>query len=154
MNRILRAMAMLAALGAGGCGDDGSGDDDVGDTETGPLECDTGEAAAPQTPYFVDDHSWDIQFMNPTMAECEDEDIDLLFFVGCIRSYDDRNKKVAIAMAEILKHLGLKFAIPCHHDDATLPEIVKFERLLIEAYRKDRSAPKPVILEPGETFAL
>ncbi len=47
----------------------------------------------------------------PTMAESQDEDIDLLFFVGCIRSYDDRNKKVALAMTKILNHLGLKFAI-------------------------------------------
>lgn len=47
----------------------------------------------------------------PIMAEYQGKDLDLLFFVGCIRSYDDRNKKVAIAMAKIMKHLGIKFAI-------------------------------------------
>ncbi|MFC2160874.1 (Fe-S)-binding protein [Acidobacteriota bacterium] len=49
----------------------------------------------------------------PIMSEYQEqgEDLDLLFFVGCIRSYDDRNKKVALAMAKILKHLGIKFAI-------------------------------------------
>jgi len=47
----------------------------------------------------------------PIMSEHQGEDLELLFFVGCIRSYDDRNKKVAVAMAKILKHLGIKFAI-------------------------------------------
>jgi Fe-S oxidoreductase/nitrate reductase gamma subunit len=47
----------------------------------------------------------------PIMSEYQGEDLDLLFFVGCIRSYDDRNKKVALAMAKILNHLGIKFAI-------------------------------------------
>ncbi|GAI43178.1 unnamed protein product, partial [marine sediment metagenome] len=47
----------------------------------------------------------------PILAENQGEDLDLLFFVGCIRSYDDRNKKVALAMAKILNHLGIKFAI-------------------------------------------
>ncbi|MFC2167132.1 heterodisulfide reductase-related iron-sulfur binding cluster [Acidobacteriota bacterium] len=47
----------------------------------------------------------------PLMSEYQGEDLDLLFFVGCIRSYDDRNKKVALDMVKILKHLGIKFAI-------------------------------------------
>ena len=47
----------------------------------------------------------------PVMSEMAGEKIDYLFFVGCIRSYDDRNKKVAKAMARILNHLGIKFAI-------------------------------------------
>ena len=47
----------------------------------------------------------------PIMSEYKGEDLDLLFFVGCIRSYDDRNKKVALAMTKILNHLGIKFAI-------------------------------------------
>lgn len=45
------------------------------------------------------------------MSEIEGKDIDYLFFVGCIRSYDDRNKKVAMSMTRILIHLGVKFAI-------------------------------------------
>ncbi|UCE42600.1 MAG: 4Fe-4S dicluster domain-containing protein, partial [Candidatus Aminicenantes bacterium] len=47
----------------------------------------------------------------PVLSEMEGIEIDYLFFVGCIRSYDDRNKKVAKAMARILNHLGINFAI-------------------------------------------
>ncbi|MGB2763441.1 MAG: heterodisulfide reductase-related iron-sulfur binding cluster [Candidatus Aminicenantaceae bacterium] len=47
----------------------------------------------------------------PIISEASGEDIEYLFFVGCIRSYDDRNKKVTIAMVRILNHLGIKFAI-------------------------------------------
>jgi Fe-S oxidoreductase len=47
----------------------------------------------------------------PILSESAGEDIEYLFFVGCIRSYDDRNKKVAIATAKVLIHLGIKFAI-------------------------------------------
>ncbi|UCC41184.1 MAG: 4Fe-4S dicluster domain-containing protein [Candidatus Aminicenantes bacterium] len=54
---------------------------------------------------------WISELDVPILSEIEDKEIDYLFFVGCIRSYDDRNKKVAIAMARILKHLGTKFAI-------------------------------------------
>ena len=50
--------------------------------------------------------------------------------------------------------LGLEYAIPCHHDDPTLPEIVRFKKLLTEARRADPGAPEPVILAPGETFTL
>jgi len=47
----------------------------------------------------------------PVLSEMQGEEIDYLFFVGCIRSFDDRNKKVSKAMARILNHLGMKFAI-------------------------------------------
>ncbi|MDH5468625.1 MAG: heterodisulfide reductase-related iron-sulfur binding cluster, partial [Candidatus Aminicenantes bacterium] len=47
----------------------------------------------------------------PVLAEIPGEEIDFLLFVGCIRSYDDRNKKVTEAMTKILHHLGAKFAI-------------------------------------------
>jgi L-ascorbate metabolism protein UlaG (beta-lactamase superfamily) len=60
----------------------------------------------------------------------------------------------AIEGAMACRWLGLKYAIPCHHDNAQLPEIVKFKELLEEEQKKDPTAPKPVILEPGETFSL
>jgi len=44
-----------------------------------------------------------------TMAE--ESDIDLLFFVGCAGSFDDRNKKVATSLVKILRACGVKFAI-------------------------------------------
>jgi len=47
----------------------------------------------------------------PIMSEIREKEIDYLLFVGCIRSYDDRNKKVSKAMARILKHVDVKFAI-------------------------------------------
>lgn len=47
----------------------------------------------------------------PILSENPGEDIEFLFFVGCIRSYDDRNKKVTESMTKILNHLGIKFAI-------------------------------------------
>ena len=50
--------------------------------------------------------------------------------------------------------LGLKYAIPCHHDDAKLPEIIKFKNLLNEAIQKNPHAPQPIILAPGEIFSL
>lgn len=54
---------------------------------------------------------WAEELDVPIMSETEEKEIDYLFFVGCIRSYDDRNKKVAVAMTRILNHLGIKFAI-------------------------------------------
>ncbi|HEY63529.1 MAG TPA: MBL fold metallo-hydrolase [Caldilineae bacterium] len=50
--------------------------------------------------------------------------------------------------------LGLKYAIPCHHDDPTLPEILRFKELLTQARRNDPNTPEPVVLRPGETFTI
>ncbi len=47
----------------------------------------------------------------PILSELEGKKIEYLFFVGCIRSFDDRNKKVTLAMIKILNHLGINFAI-------------------------------------------
>lgn len=47
----------------------------------------------------------------PILSEIGGEEIDYLLFVGCIRSYDDRNKKVSISLTRILNHLEIKFAI-------------------------------------------
>jgi len=44
-----------------------------------------------------------------TMAE--DSHVDVLLWVGCAGSYDDRNKKVLRAFASLLKKAGVKFAI-------------------------------------------
>ena len=50
--------------------------------------------------------------------------------------------------------LGLRYAIPCHHDDPTLPEIVRFRESLSETRQREPTAPEPIILAPGETFTL
>lgn len=44
-----------------------------------------------------------------TMAE--DANVDVLLWVGCAGSYDDRNKKVLRSFSSILKKAGIKFAI-------------------------------------------
>jgi len=59
-------------------------------------------------------------------------------------------KEAAMACA----WLKLKYAIPCHHDDPSLPEIVKFRDLLVEAKRRDVNAPEPAILRAGERLTL
>ncbi len=48
----------------------------------------------------------------PTLAELGSaEQVDILFWVGCAGSFDDRYKKVTVAFAKILQAAGIKFAI-------------------------------------------
>ena len=49
----------------------------------------------------------------PTMAEMVErgEEPEILFWVGCMGSFDDRAKKIAVAVARILTAAGIKFAI-------------------------------------------
>jgi Fe-S oxidoreductase len=49
----------------------------------------------------------------PTMAELRErgEQADVLFWVGCMGSFDDRAKKIAVAVARILQAAEIKFAI-------------------------------------------
>ena len=49
----------------------------------------------------------------PTMAEmaARGETPDVLFWVGCAGSYDDRYKKVTLAFATILNKVGVSFAV-------------------------------------------
>lgn len=61
----------------------------------------------------------------PTMAELASRNdvADILFWVGCMGSFDDRAKKVTVAFARILKAAGIRFAIlgqeeSCHGDPA------------------------------------
>jgi L-ascorbate metabolism protein UlaG (beta-lactamase superfamily) len=50
--------------------------------------------------------------------------------------------------------LGLRYAVPCHHDDPSLPEVVQFARFLAAAREDDPEAPEPVLLAPGDTFEV
>ncbi len=45
----------------------------------------------------------------PTLAE--DPDVDVLYWVGCMASFDQRNKRVATALAKVLKAANVKFGI-------------------------------------------
>lgn len=49
----------------------------------------------------------------PTMAEyaARGEAPDILFWVGCAGSFDDRAKKITKAIVRILDHVGMKFAV-------------------------------------------
>ena len=49
----------------------------------------------------------------PTMAEmvARNESPEILFWVGCAGSFDDRYKKVTVAFAKILNKAGVKFAV-------------------------------------------
>jgi Fe-S oxidoreductase len=61
----------------------------------------------------------------PTMAElgARGERPDVLFWVGCMGSFDDRAKRITVAFARILQACGIRFAIlgqeeHCHGDPA------------------------------------
>jgi len=61
----------------------------------------------------------------PTMAEAkaQGKPVELLYFVGCMASFDARNQKVAKALIEVLKAAGVSFAIlgkeeKCNGDSA------------------------------------
>lgn len=49
----------------------------------------------------------------PTMAEmaAKGETPDILFWVGCMGSYDERAQRITHSMCKILAHVGLKYAI-------------------------------------------
>jgi Fe-S oxidoreductase len=61
----------------------------------------------------------------PTMADLAErgQRPEVLFWVGCMGSFDDRAKKITVAFAQILKASGIRFAIlgqeeSCHGDPA------------------------------------
>ena len=49
----------------------------------------------------------------PTVAElvANNESPDILFWVGCSGSFDDRAKKITKAIVKILNHCNIKFAV-------------------------------------------
>ena len=52
---------------------------------------------------------WAADLGIPTLAEAPDADV--LYWVGCFGSYDDRSKKVARALSGLMQQAGVKFAI-------------------------------------------
>ena len=57
----------------------------------------------------------------PTMAELKarNESPEVLFWVGCAGSYDDRYKRVTQAFVRILHDVGIKFAVLGHEEACT-----------------------------------
>lgn len=55
----------------------------------------------------------EIQYSVPTMAECaaKGENPEILFWVGCAGSYDDRYKRVTKAFVKILNEVNIRFAV-------------------------------------------
>ncbi len=53
------------------------------------------------------------EFKVPTMAEmaAANEDVEILFWVGCAGSFDERARKITKAIAKILHASGIRFAI-------------------------------------------
>jgi heterodisulfide reductase subunit C len=48
----------------------------------------------------------------PTMAEVEKpDDLDVLYWVGCVGSFDDRNQRVSRAFAALMKQAGVRFEL-------------------------------------------
>ncbi|MCK5009011.1 MAG: (Fe-S)-binding protein, partial [Deltaproteobacteria bacterium] len=45
------------------------------------------------------------------LSETEEKDIDVLYYVGCSGSFDDRSKKVAVSFVKILQAAGVNFGI-------------------------------------------
>ena len=73
----------------------------------------------------ADREKWAEGMEIPTMAElaAAGERPDILFWVGCMGSFDDRAKKITVAFARILQAAHVKFAIlgqeeTCHGDPA------------------------------------
>ena len=73
----------------------------------------------------ADRAAWADGMSIPTMAELAErgEQPDVLFWVGCMGSFDDRAKKITVAFARILQACGIRFAIlgqeeHCHGDPA------------------------------------
>lgn len=54
-----------------------------------------------------------MNFTVPTMADmmAKGETPEILFWVGCSGSFDDRAKKITRAVANILQHVGIKYAV-------------------------------------------
>ena len=54
-----------------------------------------------------------MEFKVPTMAQmiANGETPEILFWVGCAGSFDERAQKITKDIAKILHHVGLKFAI-------------------------------------------
>ena len=63
-------------------------------------------------PWGVERHlraDWAKDLGVKTLAE--DPEVDILYYPGCFKGFDDRNKRVAISMVKILRRAGVKFGI-------------------------------------------
>ena len=47
----------------------------------------------------------------PVMSQVDGGEVDVLFWVGCSGSFDQRNKKISVALTRIMKNAGIRFGI-------------------------------------------
>ncbi len=65
-----------------------------------------------QNPWEINNDTradWAKKIGVPTLAE--DPDVEVLYWVGCMGSFDARNQKVATAFAKVMQHAGVRFGI-------------------------------------------
>lgn len=65
--------------------------------------------------------SENIELNVPTMADmvAKGEKVEILFWVGCAGSFDDRAKKITRSIASILQHVGMKYAVLGQEESCT-----------------------------------
>ncbi len=86
---------------------------DIPETAEGALRCieDRGHSCRGTTATRSD---WCLPVDLAHLAE--DKDVDLVYFVGCAAALEERNMKVAVAVAEVLKAAGLKVGVLCEEE--------------------------------------
>jgi Fe-S oxidoreductase/nitrate reductase gamma subunit len=57
---------------------------------------------------------WCLPLALPSISE--DKDVDMIYWVGCAASLEDRNIKVAVALANVLKAAGIKVGVMCEDE--------------------------------------
>jgi Fe-S oxidoreductase len=65
-----------------------------------------------QNPWEINNDTraaWAQKIGVPTLAE--DPDVEVLYWVGCMGSFDARNQKVATAFAKVMQHAGVRFGV-------------------------------------------
>ncbi len=57
---------------------------------------------------------WCVPLGLPSVSE--DKDVDIIYWVGCAASLEDRNMKVAVALADVLRAAGIKVGVMCEDE--------------------------------------
>ena len=96
-------------------------------------------------------------FQVPTLAQmtAEGKAPEVLFWVGCAGSFDDRAKKITKAMAKILHHTGImepsqvlriRFVTSFNNPNAT--RMAHAKALALDARQAQAALPSPIIKWP------
>lgn len=66
---------------------------------------------------YTERGNWAKEIGVQTLAE--NNDVEYLYFAGCAANFDDKNKKVAIALSKLLQKAGVKFGILANEEKCT-----------------------------------